>query len=778
MKLELVAKEPDIVTPIGLTFDQRGRLLVIESHTHFPPDDYTGPQFDRIRIVEDTDGDGRADRFRSFLDGSHKTMSIRRGPHNWIYVATRMKVTRARDTDGDGKADQQEVIASLQTDGDYPHNGLGGLCFDGKGSLYFGLGENLGKTYTLVGSDDTRISGGGEGGNIYRCRIDGSHLEQVATGFWNPFGICTDSVGRVFTVGNDPDASPPCRLVHVVNGGDYGYQFRYGRSGKHPLQAWDGELPGTLPMVAGTSEAPSAVLMWHGQLYSSSWGEYRVERYTLKSNGASVRGDREVVVQGDNQFRPVDFAVAPNGSLYFTDWVDRSYNVHGKGRIWRLSWQDKPDEKVIPQLSTAERHAQRASLEPDWDALRSHDPFLHHAAMMGLVNTRFLTTDQLVTLNDRQRLGVLEAARRSKLSAKQRDALISAALTDTDSSVVFYAVRWIADARLTQFRSSLEQLLSDKESTVALFKAVLATIEWLDTGMVQRDQIAGETVLIATLTDDSRPTLQAMALKILPLDHEAFNVAILTKFVVNSGGHANVRKEAARSLTLIGDHDAEKVRLEVAIRKAIPPQIRADLLAGVLPDDNESKTVLEQLTSADSKVVQKQAARLLPRIVNEKPDPPRPEPSDTTAWLNLLKQPGDSDAGWRVFFGQGTARCANCHRYDGRGADVGPDLTTIGKRMDRHRLVQSILQPSQEIAPRYVPWIVTTQSGRLFTGLSLGITADGTVEHFLGTDGKQFEIEPDQIESRVLDSKSIMPDELHEQLSTQDIRDLLELLSE
>ena len=67
MTLQLVAQEPDIVTPIGMTFDQKGRLLVIESHTHFPKEDYPGPKHDRIRILEDTDGDGKADKFRSFL---------------------------------------------------------------------------------------------------------------------------------------------------------------------------------------------------------------------------------------------------------------------------------------------------------------------------------------------------------------------------------------------------------------------------------------------------------------------------------------------------------------------------------------------------------------------------------------------------------------------------------------------------------------------------------------------------------------------------------------
>ncbi|HVL14805.1 MAG TPA: hypothetical protein VM529_19695, partial [Gemmata sp.] len=84
----------------------------------------------------------------------------------------------------------------------------------------------------------------------------------MATGFWNPFGSGRDIFGRLFVVDNDPDASPPCRLLHVVEGGDYGFQFRYGRAGRHPFQAWNGELPGMLPMVAGTGESPCEVISY------------------------------------------------------------------------------------------------------------------------------------------------------------------------------------------------------------------------------------------------------------------------------------------------------------------------------------------------------------------------------------------------------------------------------------------------------------------------------------------------------------------------------------
>ena len=74
-----------------------------------------------------------------------------------------------------------------------------------------------------------------------------------------------DAFGRLFAVDNDPDSRPPCRLLHIVEGGDYGYRFRNGRKGLHPFTAWNGELPGTLGMVAGTGEAPSGIVAYESK---------------------------------------------------------------------------------------------------------------------------------------------------------------------------------------------------------------------------------------------------------------------------------------------------------------------------------------------------------------------------------------------------------------------------------------------------------------------------------------------------------------------------------
>ena len=378
LKVELFAEHPQIVTPTGLDIDHRGRVFAVESNTHFPPEGYKGHPTDRVLVMSDTDGDGKADKISVFTDGLKFSMSVAvrplwypvpvakeaPAPKQSVYVATRAEIFLFHDDDGDDKADRKESIVRLDTQGNYPHNGLAGIAIDALGWMYFGFGENLGADYKIIGSDGTTLSGGGEGGNIYRCRLDGSKLSQIATGFWNPHASCFDAFGRLFTVDNDADSRPPCRLLHVIRGGDYGYRFRNGRKGLHPFTAWNGEIPGTLPMVAGTGEAPSGIVAYEsdglpeeylGNLLVTSWGDHRIDRFRLQPKGTSFTSLAEPLITGGENFRPVGLATAPDGSLFCTDWVLRDYKLHGHGRIWRIAPKEARNQSVIklPEVATA-----------------------------------------------------------------------------------------------------------------------------------------------------------------------------------------------------------------------------------------------------------------------------------------------------------------------------------------------------------------------------------------------------------------------------------------
>ncbi len=84
------------------------------------------------------------------------------------------------------------------------------MAFDFHGDLIFGMGENLGQSYKLTGSDGRSLSGGGEGGNMFRCHADGKPRgDESPPGFWNPAQCCFDIYGRLWAVDNDPISRPP-----------------------------------------------------------------------------------------------------------------------------------------------------------------------------------------------------------------------------------------------------------------------------------------------------------------------------------------------------------------------------------------------------------------------------------------------------------------------------------------------------------------------------------------------------------------------------------------
>lgn len=344
LTVELFASEPDIVTVTGLTVDSKGRVLVVESHTHFRPEGYDGPETDRIRLLEDTNGDGRADRIETFFEGTTQTMNVAAHPNGWVYVATRNSVFRIRDRDGDDKAEEREDLVKFETTSDYPHNGISGFAFDFAGRVFFGLGENMGEDGILI-ADGVRLPANRGAGGIFRCNDDGSGLERMAIGFWNPFHLCFDAFGRMFTGDNDPGNRPPCRFLSIVDGGDYGYRRRT----LEPFIATNGEVPGTLPMTSSTGESPTGILAYEsdhlpseyrGDVLVASWGEHRIDRYRLNRNGASFTAKTQPMIAGGEYFRPAGIAVASDGSLYIGDWADRSYDLHKKGRIWHVRAKD------------------------------------------------------------------------------------------------------------------------------------------------------------------------------------------------------------------------------------------------------------------------------------------------------------------------------------------------------------------------------------------------------------------------------------------------------
>ncbi len=841
--LERIAAEPDIVTPTGIAVDARGRILVIESHTHFPPKDYRGPRADRIRVFEDRDHDGKPESAGIFFEGTRWTMSLGIARDGSIDVATRSAIYRLEDRDGNGRADGTDSgripdpIVRLDSTGDYPHNGLSGFAFDGADHVYFGLGENLGVDYRLIGRDGTTLSGGGEGGNIYRCRPDGTKLERIATGFWNPFHMTFDTSGNLFAVDNDPDSRPPCRLLHIVDGGDYGYRFRNGRRGLHPFTSWNGELPGTLGMVAGTGEAPSGVVNYEGTnlpadyrgaLLVTSWGDHRIERYDLQARGASFRAVMKPIVVGGDDFRPVGIAIAPDGSLYISDWVDQSYTLHGKGRIWRLRRNpdsgtsrepepaaatkeraNPPADSPLARAEALRRTADPAARDVLLKALESDDPFMRQAARRGLKRSfkaaELASIAGLPELSPARRLGLLLVLRDE--DAADGRTLLPRFLADADPTIRFAAIQWIGERHLEAFRPTLLEGLRSPSATRELFQATLAALEMLDGRKRDvRDELAGEDYIAALLRNGrTPPAILRRGLRMLRPDHPALTLALLERLLRSAD--ESTRLEAVRSLAR-GHLDRRfAVLAKIASESSEPDSIRAEAIAGLADDAGHQRELLLTIAAEARPALRAEALRslrgtslssddvarlrranqadgatlqLLDRLGRGAVASPSAsqtrEPDSVDNWLARLEGPADPGAGERVFFHSKGPGCYRCHQVDGRGGQAGPDLTTLASATERRKLIESIVAPSREIAPQFFPWSVARTDGTLFTGILLEQTPEGTLV-FADSEGRRIDVKPDEIADRKPQKTSIMPQELASTMTPQEMRDLIAFLS-
>ena len=774
--VELVAQTPDILTPTGLGIDSKGRILVIESHTHFRPGDYEGPKRDRVLIFS-PNTKGKLTR-SIFYEGLLMGMDVCVGKDDWVYLAERSRILRVKDTTGDGKANKQEDIIKLKTTGVYPHNGLSGLCFDLQGNLIFGLGENLGHPYTMIDMDGTKIKGAkGVGGGVFRCSASGKNLEQVARGFWNPFGMCVDKWGRIFAVDNDPGNSPPCRLLHVVENGDYGYRYKFGRTGIHPFLAWDGELLGTLPMVHGTGEGPCEVIHfdsptfpheYRGRLLVTSWGDQRVETYTLMRKGTSVTAKMSPLIQGDDSFRPVGMAMAPDGNLYLSDWGSSSYNLNKKGRLWRIRPNENFEAKALTQPMHIRTDRQKLDALRNGEtgksnsifniALNDPDPFARHAA--------------LNSIGDGASLPPYLAAHigRKQSSRSELDRLVK-----SNPDILFEFLRWTAEKGIEANRQIVEHHLKSGETNYRNFKAAIAAIDALD-NRPNPHQFNSKFALPLLRNPSTPDSFRANLLRYTPDDLKAVDSKNIANWVQSK--NADLRNEAIwKSRSHIAEPTVNALsQLALDGKAEINDRLNAIAALGAMPPIKKFHKLLKRISSEKNPLLHAEAKRSLGQreALNVTDYPPL---NDTASWVKKLSAlPGNPnpDTGRRIFFNRKIATCGNCHQINDRGIRVGPDLTFIGRGMNQEKILESILDPNKEVSPYLRPWVITMNDGTVKTGIAM--RRGGNSEAYLGIDGKEFRVDKRKINTKRELHTSLMPVGLAYTMTLGELRDLIAFL--
>jgi len=315
---------------------------------------------ERIRFLQDVDGDGRsdvskvfADNFATPLDGVAAGV-LARGKDVWF--ANIPNVWHLRDDNLDGVADARRSIS-------YGHgvrvgflgHDLHGLTFGPDGRLYFSIGDRASVLRTegrVVGTPDT--------GAVFRCNPDGSGMEMFYVGLRNPQELVFDEWGNLFTGDNNSDGGDQARWTYLIEGGDsgwrIGWQFLEGADAPVPRGPWNMEKmwhpqndqqPAYItPPIKNITAGPSGVAYYPGTGLDASWNgtftlcDFRgsgagsgIWSFKLKPKGASF----EIVE--DKQFiwsiEATDGTWGPDGAYWVFDWVD-GWEPVGKGRLYRF----------------------------------------------------------------------------------------------------------------------------------------------------------------------------------------------------------------------------------------------------------------------------------------------------------------------------------------------------------------------------------------------------------------------------------------------------------
>ena len=388
LEATLFAAEPMVRNPTDIDIDARGRVWVCEGANYrssFKPWGMLDPAGDRIVILEDTNQDGMADSAKTFYQGHDidsalgicvlgKKVFVSCSPHIFVFT----------DTDGDDKADHKEILFSGIGGFDHDH-GVHAMIFGPDGKLYFNFGNAGGQLKDKNGNLVTDLDGktiskeNFQQGMTFRCNLDGSEVEVLGSNFRNPYEVAVDSFCTLWQSDNDDDGNRSVRINYVMEHGNYGFtdamtgagwpQKRTNWEEDISRRHWHQNDPGVIPnlLITGAG-APTGLTVYEGKLLPEKFrnqmihcdaGPRVVRSYAVKPEGAGYAAEvNDIFSSSDAWFRPSDVCVAPDGSIYVSDWNDAGVGGHDmadheaktiKGRIYRVAPQgNKPS---VPPLN-------------------------------------------------------------------------------------------------------------------------------------------------------------------------------------------------------------------------------------------------------------------------------------------------------------------------------------------------------------------------------------------------------------------------------------------
>lgn len=209
------------------------------------------------------------------------------------------------------------------------------------------------------------------------------------------------------------------------------------------------------------------------------------------------------------------------------------------------------------------------------------------------------------------------------------------------------------------------------------------------------------------------------------------------------------------------------------INRLLSSTSSALLLAHAFADNRLPDAVRPQILAAAMARPESQVRDLFERFV---PDDQRVKRLGSVIKPEqVLSLKGDAARGKELFFKSAGLQCVNCHAVGRTGSTLGPELTQIGKKYSRAQLLESILEPSKSIDPKYVTYLLETTDGQVHTGLLAEKTDTQVILKMVGD--KEVRVQANKVASLVPQKQSLMPEQLLRDVTAEQAADLLEFLT-
>lgn len=752
IRAELAAAEPLVVDPIAMCFDEDSRLFVVEMRDYSERRD---ERLGRIRLLEDSNGDGRMDKSTIFAENLPWPTAL-----IWydggLFVGSTPDILYLKDTNNDGKADSSQVI------------------FTGFGATVKRLNvQQLINSFTW--GLDTRIHGaaGGNGGTIQTVVRPGiPPLELGSSDFsFDPrtfeirrengggqYGMTFDNAGRKFICSNSAhirqvmyahdDVLPdmqyplPSPALDIPVDGPSGPVYRIS-----PEEPWRvlrtkwrvaGLVPGPIEgggRSSGYFTSATGVTIYRGtalgpdftgDAFIADVGSNLIHRKKLRPNGVPFKAERaadeqtsEFLASRDLWFRPVAFANAPDGALYFADMyrevIEHPWSFptnlkkhldlnsgNDRGRIYRVVATNFTQPQ-LPKLS-------RASSE-ELVQLLPHPNGWHRDTASRLLFERLTKNPE----------------------AKDLDQKIRAHIT-SNSEAAIHALHLLNSFRQSQPHSPLAL------QQVDLARAIRST---------NSDVVEVAVRLLPQFSDPNKVTILA-GLAEHPSERVRYTFAwALAKLDVSNKGE--LLQTIHNSASSSPENDDRRNWIKVAVAAS-------ESLGGLQRDyRSDVQRALDRQRKAEANNIG--AGLSLPATSLTRAEAIK-------EFFPALTLKGDASKGRAIY----QERCASCHRLNNEGTAVGPDLESV-RTAGKELTLINILDPNREVPPRFATIEVFTKDDELHTGVVANDAANGLT--LRQANGIETFIPRTNIKSHRTATASLMPEGLEAELTPADLANLL-----